>query len=49
MIVPSPLTLTNALPANVRPHLRVRVALLGHFVPYLRPSIVLTNNAGRRV
>ncbi|MBO9533123.1 MAG: hypothetical protein J7513_09145 [Solirubrobacteraceae bacterium] len=37
------------LPLNARPHLRVELRLAGHLVPYLHPSVVITNRAGWRL
>ena len=49
--MPNPTALISAssLPVNAHPHLRVRLAFAGHLVPYLRPTVVITNRVGWRL
>lgn len=49
--MPTPTTFLHPaqLPANVRPRVRLQLRLAGHLVPYVRPVVVLTNQAGARI
>jgi hypothetical protein len=50
-IMPTPTAFLHPapLPANACPHVRLQLRLAGHLVPYLRPTVVLTNHAGARL